>query len=132
MVFPLLVTLCKFEVSQILTSPVLVLTAVSVPAIIWLTPYCPSVAAVTTVEPFENISPPTYSAPPIPAPPATTKAPVVVETAVSVPTNCISPVLNTPYVPVKVEPGFSTPRLYHSRYPVSLARPKKLFVPVVP
>ena len=90
-----------------------------------------AVPALTGVEasvklslPRTVISPPTYNAPPIPAPPATTNAPVNVLLVAVVLASIILPVLNVPNVPATVLVLSSTPLLIHSKYPVALSRPK--------
>ena len=65
---------------QIVTNPVLVFTAVSVPAvIIVLDAYKSTVELVRTMALFTYAGPVTYNCPPIPTPPTTTNAPVVVD-----------------------------------------------------
>ena len=68
-------------VVQTTTSPVAVVTAVSVPATITLTPVTlPKLAVVTTSNPLTFKVPPMNTSPLIPTPPSTTNAPVTVLT----------------------------------------------------
>ena len=93
MVFPLLVTDCSEETFHIMTFPLLVLTAVPVPATIVATPKLAKLAEVSIGAPFEKIGP-AYIVPLIVAddayiPPAAVKlVPVLVNTT--------APVLNVP------------------------------------
>ena len=104
-VAPLLVTLCNVPVFHIVTAPVDVLTAVSVPAVIADTPYVPKVAAVNTREPL-SYSAAAYNAPPTPTPPTTCKAPVFVELAAVALVTVVIPVILT--VPLTVSFEFVT------------------------
>ena len=90
------------------------------------------VAVLTVPAIVPTIKPPTYKLPPTPTPPVTVSAPVAVVVAAVELVKIICPVLNVPYVAlVKIEvPVDSTPAPYHSKYLVSLARPKNAFLSV--
>ena len=78
-VAPLPVTLCNVLIFQIVTGPVLVLTAVSVPAVIEVTAEFPIEEVVSTNAPLTVKEPPTYKSLPTPTPPLTINAPELVE-----------------------------------------------------
>ena len=124
---PRLVIDCSVAVDQTVTAPVLVLTAVSVPATKEVTPLAAEVmypASLTRLLMFFNelvvhtAAPPEYTAlayklPPIPAPPATTREPVVVDvlaavlrTLIMLPAYTLPPIPTPPVIcraPVVVE-----------------------------
>ena len=103
MLLPRLVTVCNVLVFQITTTPVAVLTEVSVPPDMFVTPYPPIVPVVITADPPINAFPPTYKSLIIPAPPSTSKAPVVVDVEVNVFVKCNDPNTTSAYVPQLAE-----------------------------
>ena len=76
--FPLCTTVSNVDVFHTTTAPVDVLTAVSVPAVNVVTANWLIVPVVIICDPAANYVCPTYSAPAIPAPPATINAPELV------------------------------------------------------
>ena len=105
---PRLVTLCRVLVFHTTTAPIEDDTAVSVPAVIELTAKLLMVAVVNIRESLMYDAVPTYNAPPMPTPPRTCNAPVLVEVAevvlviVDIPLNVTDVALNTPSILVPV------------------------------
>ena len=95
---PRLVMDASVEVFQITTAPNSALTAVSVPAVIVVTPTPPEprLEVVSTSSPPTKILLPTYKFCPMPAPPCTVKSPVLVFVALVPPASFTAPVLNVP------------------------------------